>query len=83
MSHNAIQIVSPANTSNSRMTLITSVRVQRTSRTFRLLPLPGSMVLDTTASLQDLLGGRQVHAVTQPCGKTSWFWLEVEADLRG
>jgi hypothetical protein len=56
MSHNAIQIVSPANTSNSRMTLITSVRVQRTSRTFRLLPLPGSMVLDTSASLQDLLG---------------------------
>jgi hypothetical protein len=56
MSHNAIQIVSPANTSNSRMALITSVRVQRTSRTFRLLPFPGSMVRDTTASLQDRLG---------------------------
>jgi hypothetical protein len=65
MSHNAIQIVSPANTSNNRMALITSVRLQRTSRTFRLLPFPGSMVLDTTASLQDLLGGRQVHAVPQ------------------
>ena len=56
MSHNAIQIVSPANTSNSSMTLITSVLDQRTWRTFRLLPFPGSMVLDTTASLQDLPG---------------------------
>ena len=83
MSHNAIQIVSPANTSNSRMALITSVRLQRTSRTFRLLPFPGSMVLDTTASLQDLLGGQQVHAAPQACGKTSWFQLEVEAHLRG
>jgi hypothetical protein len=59
MSHNAIQIVSPANTSMSRIALITSVRLQRTSRTFRLLPFPGSMVLGTTASLQDLLEGQQ------------------------
>jgi hypothetical protein len=73
MSHNVIQTVSPANTSNSRRTLITSVRVQRTERTFRLLPLPGSMVLGTTASLQDLLGEQQVHTVPQSGGKTSWF----------
>src|ERR1700733_12023193 len=82
MSHNAIQMVSPANTSKSRMTLITSVLVQRTWRTFRLLPLPGSMVLDTTASLQDLLRGQQAHAVPQACRKTSWFRLEVEAHFR-
>ena len=59
MSHHVIQMVSPANTSNSKRTLITSVRVQRTERTFRLLPRPGSMVLGTTASLQDLLEGQQ------------------------
>ena len=38
MSHNAMQIVSPANTSSSRMALTISARVQRTCRTFRLLP---------------------------------------------
>jgi hypothetical protein len=57
MSHNAIQIVSPANTSSSRMALTISARVQRTCRTFRLLPFPGSIVLDTTASLQDSASG--------------------------
>ena len=57
MSHNAIQIVSPANTSSSRTALTISASVQRTCRTLRLLPFPGSIVLDTTASLQDSASG--------------------------
>ena len=78
-----MQIVSPRKTSKSRMAVMISGHVQRTCRTFRLLPLPGAMFLGTPPPFKTLLPGRQNFAVLKIVAKTSWLQLEVKADLRG
>jgi hypothetical protein len=48
-----MQMVSVANASSTRPALISSLRVHRTCRTLRLLPLPKFVAPDTTASLHE------------------------------